>query len=237
MICKGLNCGYEDGRNMAFNIRRLRERKGPDFLPTYSYALMKEIESINKVPSPDLRERYLWSIKTGFWLYRFLHHFDCKTIDRAVKQAEEYIATHPEEEEWDCTPVELRFDYYYETDWKRNQLYPTEKSVPGLSRGFIDPIDDVCEAAYESLCQALYDLIMASRNHSMEHEESPICQGVIKLQFDTHEDLRMSWKKDRARSYLGDELIRPRGDKNRNAAWLQEEITRRDKFDKYGKLK
>jgi len=83
----GIKQGYESGRTMAFNTRRLREREGENFLPNYSYALMREVDKVQQ-NNRDYR--------VGFWLYRFVNHFDCKVIDKAIKEAEDYVLMHPE---------------------------------------------------------------------------------------------------------------------------------------------
>jgi len=77
-----INRGYEAGRTIAFNTRRLKEREGSNSCLKYSHALLREVERITY----DTK-----AVNLGFQLYRFLNHFDCKIIDRNVNSAEEYI--------------------------------------------------------------------------------------------------------------------------------------------------
>ncbi len=81
--------GYESGRTIAFNTRRLKEHESSIFHPRYSRALLREVERIGD----DTK-----AVNLGFHLYRFLNHFDCKVIDRSVKAAEDYVKTNPEPE-------------------------------------------------------------------------------------------------------------------------------------------
>src|SRR3989344_195246 len=84
-----INRGYEAGRTIAFNTRRLKEREGSNSCLKYSHALLREVERITY----DTK-----AVNLGFQLYRFLNHFDCKIIDRNVNTAEEYIKNNPDPE-------------------------------------------------------------------------------------------------------------------------------------------